>query len=140
MVDYYGPRVPIGGGALSGKDPTHIDRAGAYAARKACVEAVASGGETCEVLAAYAPGRSEPLEVRWSSGKRGNGGSVADRFRHEAARELVRSCEPAVLGNLARGTHFFETAVPWNQASSKVESRSPRRGRAAWSAPSPLGC
>ncbi len=31
-MDYYGPRVPIGGGALSGKDLTHIDRAAAYAA------------------------------------------------------------------------------------------------------------
>ena len=30
-MDYYGPRVPIGGGALSGKDLSHIDRAGAYA-------------------------------------------------------------------------------------------------------------
>ena len=29
VMDYYGPRVPIGGGALSGKDPRHIDRVGA---------------------------------------------------------------------------------------------------------------
>ena len=42
-MDYYGPRVPIGGGALSGKDLSHIDRAGAYAARRACVEAVRAG-------------------------------------------------------------------------------------------------
>ena len=31
-MDYYGPRIPIGGGALSGKHLTHIDRIGAYAA------------------------------------------------------------------------------------------------------------
>ncbi|MDP6040577.1 MAG: methionine adenosyltransferase domain-containing protein, partial [Candidatus Latescibacteria bacterium] len=40
VMDYYGPRIPIGGGALSGKDFSHIDRAGAYAARYAAVKAV----------------------------------------------------------------------------------------------------
>ena len=33
-MDFYGPRVPIGGGALSGKHLIHIDRIGAYAARE----------------------------------------------------------------------------------------------------------
>ena len=117
-VDYYGPRVPIGGGALSGKDLTHIDRAGAYAARKACVEAVAAGEDSCEVLVAYAPGRSAPLEVRWSWEGRRNGGidRNADRFTHEAARELACTMKPVALGDLARGAHFFDVTVPWNQA------------------------
>ncbi|MFP6885565.1 MAG: methionine adenosyltransferase domain-containing protein, partial [Roseibacillus sp.] len=116
-VDYYGPRVPIGGGALSGKDLTHIDRAGAYAARKACVEAVAAGEDSCEVLVAYAPGRSAPLEVRWSWEGRRNGGidHNADRFTHEAARELACTMKPVALGDLARGTHFFDVTAPWNQ-------------------------
>jgi hypothetical protein len=39
VMDYYGPRIPIGGGALSGKDLAHIDRAGAYAARRAALDA-----------------------------------------------------------------------------------------------------
>ncbi len=34
VMDYYGPRVPMGGGALSGKDLTHIDRVGARRARR----------------------------------------------------------------------------------------------------------
>ena len=42
VMDFYGPRVPIGGGALSGKHLTHIDRIGAYAAREAAVRAVRS--------------------------------------------------------------------------------------------------
>jgi len=33
VVDAYGPRVPVGGGAFSGKDPTKVDRSGAYMAR-----------------------------------------------------------------------------------------------------------
>ena len=44
VIDFYGPRVPIGGGALSGKHLSHIDRIGACAARDAAVRAVQSGG------------------------------------------------------------------------------------------------
>jgi S-adenosylmethionine synthetase len=43
VMDYYGPRVPIGGGALSGKHLSHVDRIGAYAAREAAVHAMATG-------------------------------------------------------------------------------------------------
>ena len=52
VVDYYGPRVAIGGGALSGKDLSHIDRAGAYAARHAALHAVQTGADTCRVTVA----------------------------------------------------------------------------------------
>lgn len=38
VVDSYGPRVPIGGGAFSGKDPSKVDRSGAYMARKIAVK------------------------------------------------------------------------------------------------------
>lgn len=43
VMDYYGPRVPIGGGAIYGKDPMHVDRFGARNARKMAVEAVKNG-------------------------------------------------------------------------------------------------
>jgi S-adenosylmethionine synthetase len=38
VVDSYGPEVPVGGGSFSGKDPTKLDRGGAYAARKIAVD------------------------------------------------------------------------------------------------------
>ena len=38
VVDAYGPFVPVGGGAFSGKDPTKVDRSGAYMARKVAVD------------------------------------------------------------------------------------------------------
>ena len=38
IVDNYGPRIPIGGGCYSGKDPTKVDRSAAYMARKICVD------------------------------------------------------------------------------------------------------
>ena len=38
VVDNYGPRVPIGGGAFSGKDPSKVDRSAAYMARRVAVD------------------------------------------------------------------------------------------------------
>ena len=63
VMDYYGPRVPIGGGALSGKDLSHIDRAAAYAAREAALTAVVTGATSCKVVLSYAPNLNEPLDV-----------------------------------------------------------------------------
>ena len=54
-VDQYGPVAHIGGGALSGKDPTKVDRSGAYAARWVAKNIVAAGmAKRCEVQIAYA--------------------------------------------------------------------------------------
>lgn len=63
-VDQYGPVAHIGGGALSGKDPTKVDRSGAYAARWVARNIVAAGlAKRCEVQVAYAIGRSEPVSI-----------------------------------------------------------------------------
>jgi S-adenosylmethionine synthetase len=61
VMDCYGPRVPIGGGALSGKHPGHVDRMAACAARQAAVHAVHTGARSCLLRLAYAPNRDEPL-------------------------------------------------------------------------------
>ena len=63
-VDQYGPVAHIGGGAFSGKDPTKVDRSGAYMARYIAKNLVASGlAARCEVQIAYAIGRAEPVSV-----------------------------------------------------------------------------
>lgn len=63
-VDQYGPIAHIGGGALSGKDPSKVDRTGAYAARLVAKTIVASGlASRCEVQIAYAIGRAKPVSV-----------------------------------------------------------------------------
>ena len=64
IVDNYGPRVPIGGGAFSGKDPSKVDRSAAYAARKIAVDYLRKRGAK-EVLVelAYAIGYDQPLEA-----------------------------------------------------------------------------
>ena len=63
IVDNYGPRVAIGGGCYSGKDPSKVDRSAAYMARKIAVDYL-NKRKAREVLVrlAYAIGYAEPLE------------------------------------------------------------------------------
>jgi S-adenosylmethionine synthetase len=65
MVDTYGGYARHGGGCFSGKDPTKVDRAGAYGARHVAKNIVASGLATrCEVQISYAIGVVKPVAVR----------------------------------------------------------------------------
>jgi S-adenosylmethionine synthetase len=65
IVDTYGGMGRHGGGAFSGKDPTKVDRSGAYAARWVAKNVVAAGlARRCEVQVAYAIGLAEPVSVR----------------------------------------------------------------------------
>jgi S-adenosylmethionine synthetase len=115
VMDFYGPRVPIGGGALSGKDLTHIDRAGAYAARRAALAVVSRGAHECLVRVAYAPNVDQPLEVSSGSG----------RLLPEERRALRHSAIRTWLDRVtfspgwALGEHFLCSA-PWNCASTSA--------------------
>ncbi|MDB5180858.1 MAG: hypothetical protein JWO54_618, partial [Candidatus Saccharibacteria bacterium] len=63
-VDNYGPRVPLGGGAYSGKDASKVDRSGAYMARKIAVDYLKSrNAQEVYVYLAYAIGYPEPVEA-----------------------------------------------------------------------------
>jgi S-adenosylmethionine synthetase len=64
IVDTYGGMGRHGGGAFSGKDPTKVDRSGAYAARWVAKNIVAAGlADRCEVQVAYAIGVARPLSI-----------------------------------------------------------------------------
>jgi S-adenosylmethionine synthetase len=64
VVDTYGGFGSHGGGCLSGKDPTKVDRSGAYMARYVAKNVVAAGlADECEVQIAYAIGVAEPISV-----------------------------------------------------------------------------
>ncbi len=64
IVDTYGGYSRHGGGAFSGKDPTKVDRSGAYAARYVAKNIVAAGlADKCEVELAYAIGVAKPVSV-----------------------------------------------------------------------------
>lgn len=63
IVDNYGPRIPIGGGAFSGKDPSKVDRSAAYMARRIAVDYLrARHAKEVFVRLAYAIGHDQPLE------------------------------------------------------------------------------
>ena len=62
VVDTYGGYARVGGGAFSGKDPSKVDRSGAYAARYIAKNIVANGlADKCEVGLAYVIGHPKPL-------------------------------------------------------------------------------
>jgi len=64
IVDTYGGVVPHGGGCFSGKDPTKVDRSGAYMARYAAKNVVAAGlARKCQIQVAYAIGVARPVSI-----------------------------------------------------------------------------
>jgi len=64
IVDTYGGAAPHGGGAFSGKDPSKVDRSGAYAARYVAKNIVAAGiAKQCQVQVSYAIGVAQPINV-----------------------------------------------------------------------------
>lgn len=63
-VDSYGPRIPVGGGAFSGKDATKVDRSGAYMARRIAVDILKKhGAKEVYVYLAYSIGVKEPVQA-----------------------------------------------------------------------------
>lgn len=64
IVDTYGGKAPHGGGAFSGKDPTKVDRSGAYFARYIAKNIVAANlAEVCQIQIAYAIGLPKPVSI-----------------------------------------------------------------------------
>lgn len=64
VVDNYGPRIPLGGGAFSGKDPSKVDRSAAYMARRIAIDYLRQhNARETYVYLAYAIGFDQPLEA-----------------------------------------------------------------------------
>jgi S-adenosylmethionine synthetase len=85
VVDSYQSFANVGGGAFSGKDPTKVDRSGAYKAREIAKDIVKNGDYNwCSVQLSYAIGKEEPLAIYISTDK----GDV------EPSRELFEQCKP----------------------------------------------
>jgi len=119
VVDAYGPRVPIGGGALSGKDFYQVDRAGALAARRLARAAVQTGvARECHVTLAFVPGQQEAQIIalradgrlldasRWAPLLDRSLGGIGDRYT--GAVPLVE---------IARYGHFTDEQRPWERLS-----------------------
>ena len=123
IVDTYGGYFSHGGGAFSGKDPTKVDRSGAYMARYMAKNLVAAGlAEQVQVQIAYAIGVAEPVSVRVDSY---GTGKVSDE---EMTALLRKTCDltPAgiirkldlrrpIYGKTAMEGHFGVEDRPWEQ-------------------------
>ena len=80
VVDNYGPRVPIGGGAFSGKDSSKVDRSAAYMARHIAVKELKRKGlQECYVYLSYAIGQKEPLQMTCTDGH-GNSWDIPSNY------------------------------------------------------------
>jgi S-adenosylmethionine synthetase len=123
VVDGYGGFGRVGGGAFSGKDPSKVDRSGAYAARYIAKNIVAAGlGDMCEVALAYYIGAKEP--VSFTINCFGTNKKPEDEIYAFAKKLLVPSVKniieqldlrrPIYLQTVAYG-HFGKAGLPWEE-------------------------
>ncbi len=131
IVDTYGGYSRHGGGAFSGKDPTKVDRSGAYAARYVAKNIVAAGlASRCEIELAYAIGVARPLAILINTE---GTGVVSDEKLVEIVNKhfdltpdgIIKMLDlrrPIYKGTAAYG-HFGrdDLNVPWEQ-TDKVEA------------------
>ena len=131
IVDTYGGYFSHGGGAFSGKDPTKVDRSGAYMARYMAKNLVAAGlAEQVQVQIAYAIGVAEPVSVRVDSY---GTGKIADK---EMTALLRKTCDLTpggiirklnlrrpIYGKTAMEGHFGVADRPWEQTDLAQELR-----------------
>jgi S-adenosylmethionine synthetase len=143
IVDTYGGAGRHGGGAFSGKDPTKVDRSGAYGARWAAKNIVAAGlARRCEIQVAYAIGVPDPVSVHVDSFGTGTlpdeilAAAVADvfDFRPRALIEVLGLDRP-IYGPTAAYGHFGRTPrektvagqtvqlFPWERADRVADLR-----------------
>lgn len=132
MVDNYGPQIAIGGGAFSGKDPTKVDRSGAYMARyiakRYLIENYAESHSKVQVNCrlAYAIGVKDPVQatITVQNGELmvKNSANVADAFPDldltpKGIRKMFSLRKPYGWSyeQTARWGHFGQMDFPWEQ-------------------------
>ena len=137
IVDTYGGMARHGGGAFSGKDPTKVDRSGAYAARYVAKNIVAAGlAERAEVQLAYAIGVATPVSIMVDTF---GTGKVDDRVLEELVQKnfdlrpagIIRMLDlrrPIYAQTAAYG-HFGRTDIdlPWEH-TDKAEALKQQAG------------
>lgn len=123
VVDQYGGKCPVGGGAFSGKDYSKVDRSAAYASRWLAKNIVASGlAEECLVQLSYAIGIPEPVSIFIDTY---NTGKVSDESLEKYVKENFPLtpkwiCDKFDLKNVsykqtASYGHFGRNEFPWEK-------------------------
>lgn len=129
-VDTYGPQVPHGGGAFSGKDATKVDRSGAYFSRYVARQVVRRGlARRVQIQVSYAIGRSRPFSLAVETYGTGDTQAVARfvegfDFRPGAIIERLGLRRPIYRGTTNYG-HFGRPGLPWESdaGASDADSR-----------------
>lgn len=125
VVDGYGGYARVGGGAFSGKDPTKVDRSGAYAARYLAKNIVAEGlADSAEVRLAYVIGKAKPL---MQAVETFGTAKASDNTIQDFMRELLDTSVRGILEGLdlrrpiytptAAYGHFGRSEFPWEQVN-----------------------
>lgn len=123
VVDSYGGYARVGGGAFSGKDPSKVDRSGAYAARYIAKNIVAAGiADKAEVALAYYIGAKEPVNFTVETfGTNKKPQTTIDTFARKlltpSVKEIIEKLDlrrPIYLPTAAYG-HFGREDVPWEE-------------------------
>jgi S-adenosylmethionine synthetase len=121
VVDTYGGYARVGGGAFSGKDPSKVDRSGAYAARYIAKNIVNAGLATkCEVGLAYVIGQPRPLmQTIETFGT----ATASDKVLHDFKNKLIDTSVKGIIERLdlrrpiysqtAAYGHFGKPELPW---------------------------
>ena len=130
LVDTYGGIARHGGGAFSGKDPTKVDRSGAYAARYVAKNIVAAGlADRAEILISYAIGVARPISI---SVETFGTGKVSDEMINELAAKHFDLRPAAIIEDLdlrrpiykstAAYGHFGrdDLDLPWERTDKAV--------------------
>lgn len=123
VVDSYGGYARVGGGAFSGKDPSKVDRSGAYAARYIAKNIVAKGlADRAEVALAYYIGAKEPVNFTIETfGTAKKSEKVINDFARQlltpSVKDIVEKLDlrrPLYLQTAAYG-HFGKPDLPWEK-------------------------
>jgi S-adenosylmethionine synthetase len=129
IVDTYGGMGRHGGGAFSGKDPTKVDRSGAYVARYVAKNIVAAGlAERCEVELAYAIGVPFPVSVMADTF---GTSTVSEQHIEDAVRKTFDLTPAGIIKTLdlrrplyqktASYGHFGRAEFPWEKTDKAAE-------------------
>jgi len=123
VVDTYGGYARVGGGAFSGKDPSKVDRSGAYAARYIAKNIVAAGlAEKCEVGLAYVIGHPKPLMQTIETFGTATVSdeelyAFKDKLIDTSVRGIIETLDLArpIYGQTSAYGHFGKESLPWEK-------------------------
>ena len=116
MVDTYGGLASHGGGALCGKDPTKVDRSGAYMARYIAKNIVWSDlAERCEVALSYAIGKASPVAVAVTSF---GTSKLTDEQLTMIVQEVFNLRPAAIIEKLRLRTAIYEDTAAYGHFNS----------------------